>query len=552
LVRRWLDGVRPHDDTVRCIAVVLSTKLGRKLTFAELGFAAPKSLTEPDVIGESEQYPAKPEQAVDVLADLTSADLADSPAIMTAGWTTDTAPSVITGYLFAEPMRFDQPRPVAESGAEVASRIRATVRYLMDLDFQFGGGHTRKMLLFYWKTEIVPALRQSYPEFVRREVFAAAADAAEVLGWSAYDAGRHGAAQRYFVQGLRLAREAKDQLMGGQILSNLSHQANYLGNFADAVQFARAAQAATVGRATATVDAMFLAMEARALASIRDARGCAEILHRAEQMFERSNPAEDPDWISYFDALELAGEAAHCFRDLGQARETLEFAERAIDATLTPPRTRAFIGMVSAAGALSAGNVDEAVSVATAAVGLAGSLQSSRYLRYVTDFHQSVSGRHSSHGAVREFTDLLRASYPTLALPGRSERTPSRRRLASKRPHPHLILLSYLLRLSSVLHEPGCHLEFVHSPENGESVGPVGDVVAVGVAELRVLVSGPPLRGEVLRGSHSEVPFRLPPGESLKVDQHWLAVADHEIFVVCVAVRRSGWERKVESGHHDL
>jgi hypothetical protein len=417
-VRRWLDGVRPHDDTARCIAAALSAKLGRKLSFVELGFDAPEVMAEADIVTDSAQYPARPEQAVDVLADLTSADLSDSPLVTAAGWVSETAPSVITGYLFADPLRLDQGGPVAESGAEVASRIRATVRYLMDLDFQFGGGHTRKMLLFYWKTEIVPALRQSYPDLVRREVFAAAADAAQVLGWSAYDAGRHGAAQRYFVQGLRLAREANDQLMGGRILSNLSHQANYLGNFSDAVQFARAAQAATGGKVTATVNTMFLAMEARALASIRDAKGCAEILHRAEQMFERSNPDEDPAWISYFDALELAGEAAHCFRDLGRPEETRLFAERAIDAIRTPPRTRAFIGMVNAAGALTGGNVDEAVSVATVAVGLAGSLQSSRYLRYVADFHRSLTEQHASHSAVREFTELVRTSHPTLAPPG--------------------------------------------------------------------------------------------------------------------------------------
>jgi tetratricopeptide (TPR) repeat protein len=417
-VRRWLDGVRPHDETARCIATVLSAKLGRKLSFTDLGFDAPETATEDDVVDDGAHYSANPEQAVDVLADLTSADLADSPLIKAAGWSPDVAPSIITGYMFADPLRFDQGGPVAESGAEVASRIRATVRYLMDLDFQFGGGHTRKMLLFYWKTEIVPALRQSYPDLVRREVFAAAADAAEVLGWAAYDAGRHGAAQRYFVQGLRLAREANDQLMGGQILSNLSHQANYLGNFSDAVQFARAAQAATGTNATATVSAMFLAMEARALASIGDARGCAEILHRAEQTFERSNPGEDPEWISYFDALELAGEAAHCFRDLGQPEETQRFAEQAIDLLHTPPRTRAFIGMVSAAGALSAGNVDEAVSVATAAIGQAGSLQSSRYLRYVSDFHRSITEHHASHAAVREFAELVSTSYPTLIVPG--------------------------------------------------------------------------------------------------------------------------------------
>lgn len=417
-VRRWLDGVRPHDDTIRCIAAALSVKLGRRVTPADIGFEAPQLVPEDDVVADAARYPAKPEQAVHVMAELTTADLSDSPLVVASGWISETAPSVITGYLFAEPLRVDEAGPIAESGAEVASRIRATVRYLMDLDFQFGGGHTRKMLLFYWKTEIVPALRQSYPEFVRREVFAAAADAAQVLGWSAYDAGRHGAAQRYFVQGLRLAREANDHMMGGRILSNLSRQANYLGNFSDAVQFARAAQAATTGKAAATVSTMFLAMEARALASIGDAPGCAEILHRAEQMFERSNAGHDPEWISYFDALELAGEAAHCFRDLGHAEQTRLSVTNAIDPVRTPPRTRAFIGMVDAAGALTAGDVDEAVTVATTAVGLAGALQSSRYLRYVADFHAALIKQHGTHPLVREFGELVRVSYPTLTLPG--------------------------------------------------------------------------------------------------------------------------------------
>jgi hypothetical protein len=250
-----------------------------------------------------------------------------------------------------------------------------------------------------------------------RDVMSAAADAAEVLGWSAYDAGLHGAAQRYFVQGLRLAREANDRLMGGQILSNLSHQANYLGNFSEAIQFARAAQAATVGEASATVSAMFLAMEARALASIGDAHACAAVIHRAEQAFDRCNPGEDPDWISYFDAWELAGEAAHCFRDLGQSRETRLFAAQAIDPIHTPARTRAFIDMVSAAGALQAGDLDQAVSIATDSLRLAGSLRSSRYLQYVTDLHGSLTEKNASHPSVRAFTELVRVSYPTLAIP---------------------------------------------------------------------------------------------------------------------------------------
>lgn len=416
-VRRWLDGVRPHHETIRCIAAALGAKLNRKITAAEIGFGAVQEVAEVDRVNEGAQYTPHSAQAVELLATLTSADLSDSPALAASAWVSETAPSIIAGYLFSEPQRGEYAGSLAVSNADVAGRIRATLRCLMNLDFQFGGGHTRKMLLMYWNTEIVPALRRRYPEVIRRDVMSAASDAAQLLGWSAYDAGRHGAAQRYFVQGLRLAREANDRLMGGQILSNLSHQANYLGNFSEAIQFARAAHASITGEASATVSAMFLAMEARALASIGDACACAAVLHRAEQSLDQSNPGNDPDWISYFDQWELAGEAAHCFRDLGQSRETQLFTAQAIDPVHTPARTRAFINMVSAAGALRAGDLDQAVSVATDAIKLAGTLRSGRYLRYVKDFHRALIEKNTSHPSVREFTGLVKVSYPTLVIP---------------------------------------------------------------------------------------------------------------------------------------
>lgn len=417
-VRRWLDGMRPHHDTIRCIAAALGAKLNRKVTFAEIGFGSVEvAESEGELIDDGAEYAPCAEQAVDLLAILTSADLSDSPVLAASAWASITAPNVIAEYLFAEPRRIEYASSLAAASADIAARIRATIRCIMGLDFQFGGGHTRKMLLIYWNTEILPALRRRYPEVIARDVMSAAADAAQLLGWSAYDAGRHGAAQRYFVQGLRLAREANDRLMGGQILSNLSHQANYLGNFSEAIQFARAAQAATVGEASATVSAMFLAMEARALASIGDSQACAAVLHRAEQKFDQSNPGSDPDWISYFDAWELAGEAAHCFRDLRRPRETLLATAQAIDQIRTPARTRAFIDMVSAAGALRAGDLDRAISIATDAVRLAGSLQSSRYLQYVMDFHGLLREKNSSHPCVRAFTELVTVSYPALVIP---------------------------------------------------------------------------------------------------------------------------------------
>ena len=408
--------MRPHDDTIRCIVAVLSAKLGREVKPEQIGLELKRRPMAGDAVADGARYPSDAGTAVTLLDTLASADMSDNPEVMRASWVSDTAPGVITGYLFSSPVWRNGSPPIDPVGSSIADRIREFTRHLADLDFQFGGGHVRRMLLFYFRNEIVPLLRKSYPDSTRREILSAAAGVAQLLGWSAYDAGRHGAAQRYYMQGLRLTQEAEDPVFGAYLLSDLSHQANYLGRYNEALQFARAAQTSAAGKASYTVNAMFLAMEARALASSGDSQSCAQVLHRAEQVFAHRNPDKDPPWISYFDALELAGEAAHCFRDLGHTRETRLFAAQAIDPIATPPRTRAFINMVTAAGAFKAGNLDEALSFATTAVDLTGSLESSRYVRYLTDFHQSVTQRHAAHPAVREFSGLLTSAYPHLNL----------------------------------------------------------------------------------------------------------------------------------------
>ena len=409
LIRSWERMTAPPPGDVVAACEVLSPPE-----------PAPQQPAKSDFIEDGARWPDNPGEAVDRLDVLAAADMAGRPEVEQATWVSETAPSVITGYLFSSPTWQREEEPLAAATNIAATRIRTVAQHLMDLDFQFGGGYVRRMLLFYFQSEIVPLLRESHPSPIRREIFASAAEVAQLLGWSAYDAGRHGAAQRYFMQGLRLAREAEDVVLGGRLLSNLSHQANYLGRYSQALQFARAAQASAKNQATPTVAAMLLAMEARALASSGDAKMCVRVLNLADQAFGRRDPQIDPHWIGYFDELELAGEAAHCFRELGQARETQMFAAQAIDPIATPARTRAFISMVDAAGAFKAGNLDEAVAHATNAVRLTDSLQSSRYVRYVTDFHKSLTEQHATNPAVREFTGILTRAYPNFPLQGAS------------------------------------------------------------------------------------------------------------------------------------
>lgn len=415
-VRKWRDGMVPKEPKPRVIADVLSAKLGRRVSLADIGFGEVDEPADDSLVTDGLAYQADAVQAIDLLHQLTDADLADQRRIVTATTLESAASQIITGYMFAAPVVLTPGDEGPLRGAAAAERIRRTTAHLMDMDFQFGGGHTRRMLIQFFRDQVVPLLRKQHPDLVRREIFGAAAEVAQLLGWSAYDAGRHGVAMRYFTQGLKLAREADDHMLGARMLSSLSHQANYLGRFSDAVSFARAAQTATFGRATNTVTAMFLAMEARALASLGDRSGTAAALNRAERAFETRDPAVDPEWIRYFDGLELAGEASHCFRDLGDGGQVKYFTELAIDPVLTPPRTRAFIQMVSAAGSLANGEPHEALTLATEAIDLAEGLQSARYLRYLKDFHRSLSEIKGGQVFVRGFGALLRSRYPKLTL----------------------------------------------------------------------------------------------------------------------------------------
>lgn len=76
--------------------------------------------------------------------------------------------------------------------------------------------------------------------------------------------------------------------------------------------------------------AHFHVMEARAHARLGDGRACDSALSEAVKEFERRNPEDDPEWISYFDDAELSAEFGHCFRDLGRPTNATQYANQCL------------------------------------------------------------------------------------------------------------------------------------------------------------------------------------------------------------------------------
>ncbi|MBB1245755.1 sporulation protein [Streptomyces durbertensis] len=409
-VQRWLSGSGIQPRTGVFLAEALSEKLGRRVTPADLGL--PGSIGNGPDGGTS--YAASLPGALKVMEGLTRFGPeggASDDLLLPEGEIN----SAVLSWLVSRPDGLIASSTLTRrvTMRDVAA-LRTAGEMFMHLDFRFGGGHGHRPLRHYFREDVLPLLNAGYTDKVGRALFGAAAEISQLLAWTAYDTGNHALADRYLVATLRLTQVVDDRLMGARILTNMSHQANYLGQVSRAVRLARASVEGGKGRATPRAMALFTAHEARALSTAGDAPGATRAMREAERHFARACTGEDPDWLAYMDEAELAGEFCHCFRDLGQGREAVRFAERAVE--LTDPKYARTLGLcriVLAQSQLLNGELEVAVATAGVAVRDGDALQSSRFQRYVTDFQRSVA-RHEGEPAVRRFNEQVREAVAGL------------------------------------------------------------------------------------------------------------------------------------------
>ncbi|AEW93681.1 MULTISPECIES: hypothetical protein [Streptomycetaceae] len=418
-VTRWLRGQQPRGTTPALIAEVFTRRLGRRLSAQDLGLEA----CAPVYAGL--EFAATPEEAVDIVSGLWRKDtggqaelrkIAFTPAglvVPSRDWLIGRAdervahgpaaqgPDAHPGTSAARAA----PRVPAQNRGRTAGRgtdgrpgrrvttgdihaLRSVGELFRSLDNAYGGGHARQALVRYLEHEAEPMLRGSYGETLGRKLFAATADLTRLAGWTSYDIGAHGLAQRYFVQALRLSQAAGDRVYGGYVLVTMSRQAVYLGHGREAVQLARVAQQGVGSGAPPVVQALLHAAEARGHGVLGEARACATALARAERALEAARPGDDvPFWARFFDEAQLADEFAHCHRDLQQYRQAVQHAERSLQ--LRAPgyaRSRVFCRTVLATARLGLGELDQACAQATEALQQASEMRSVRALEYVRDF----------------------------------------------------------------------------------------------------------------------------------------------------------------------
>lgn len=251
--------------------------------------------------------------------------------------------------------------------------VEATTRLqrLRDVDHVHGAGETYPNVANFLRREL-PTLTDQAPRV--------AVGFLELAGYEAVDLGADGTAQRHYLRALEVCTASGDRLYGGYLIGvSLAHLALHCGEAEHAVRLATAALRGTERYATPAVRAAFRAVLARGHARLGDERSCVQALHCVEAELAHRDPANEPDWISYFSEADLADEKAHCFFDLGQHRLAEREAVSAIG-LLTPSRVRrlAIDSALHASALVRTGDVDHACAVGRVAVDHAANTASFR------------------------------------------------------------------------------------------------------------------------------------------------------------------------------
>ncbi|MER0243774.1 tetratricopeptide repeat protein, partial [Streptomyces sp. HSW2009] len=134
-----------------------------------------------------------------------------------------------------------QSNPRARIGQAEVDSVGAMINRLKLLDGEFGSQYARPMASAFLTNTVVPYLRATATESVRKAMLSAGAMACYLTGWMAVDEGLNGLAQRYYNKGLELAGAADDRMTYCHILRGISVQAANLGHGRPAARYANAA-----------------------------------------------------------------------------------------------------------------------------------------------------------------------------------------------------------------------------------------------------------------------------------------------------------------------
>jgi tetratricopeptide (TPR) repeat protein len=282
--------------------------------------------------------------------------------------------------------------PAAVDGP-VVEWLEAGVLGLRRLDDRLGGAAVRHRVEADLRLVSGLLARGSHRGATRARLLRIAADLAQLGGWAATDAGRHGAARRHFVTGLRLAHSAPDRDMAVSVWSGLALQAVVAGRPQDASAAAQAAVRTAAGAGPA-VRALAACRLARAHAALGAESAFRRAADEAERQLDASKGDPGPAWLYWLDHAELTAQAGQSLLQLARADEAGPLLEKALavqDGSFL--RDRALYSVRAAQARLLAGDPEGARALGREAARLSRLCGSPRPADALDELRADLHGR---------------------------------------------------------------------------------------------------------------------------------------------------------------
>ncbi|MBV2364975.1 sporulation protein [Streptomonospora nanhaiensis] len=382
-VANWVHrGMVPRPPGPALLAQALSERLGRRVDVNEIGLGSAVAMDDDVGLSFPRSLPAALQAAGafwssmdrrDFLTATFTAAAFGPPALR---WTTQRADPTA-----ARRGHRRIGRPDIQELEDLAEQARHT-------DSRFGGGSVGMSAVALCLRDVAaPMLSGDYTEEVGRRLFSAAAVLGRLAGWSDFDTGHHGRAQRHFIQALRMARAAGDVGLGGYILSCMALQSCLRGYHDEALDLIDAATAGTRNAAPPRVRAFLHLVEARVHGRARRPRAAGRALAVSESLLEQAaaRTGDDPSWIDFYTPERLAADAVEIHRDLDMPRRAHEWNARA---TMPVDRFARSYGIrlaVTASAHAQAGDVDAAAPALQDSIDVLSPVSSPRAWSYVHD-----------------------------------------------------------------------------------------------------------------------------------------------------------------------
>ena len=382
------------------LASHLDTKLHANGTLARL-------VTEP---GETPSPPpADPTQLVagnwrrEDAETLASQLIAEPP-------TASDAVRLVLNWLVTEPPQIYELRAGRRIGLGTVATVEKRAHQLRLLDDHVAGGDTRKVVAEELDATMKLLREASYTDQVGKRLLRALAELCQLAGWVSSDAGRYAEARRIFLVGVRAGHAAGDWPGAANNLSSLAYQVANVGDPREAMTLAAAAYRGSEGTASATTRALLLERLAWTSARAAEPGQADRALGRVDEAYAQRRPEDDPAWVYWLDADEIAIMAGRCWTQLRRPLRAVPVLEEATK-HYTADRAREtalYLTWLSEAYLL-ANEVDASANTALRALRLSRQANSVRTRERVGALFGLLLPHHGNV-AVDEFLDECRAA----------------------------------------------------------------------------------------------------------------------------------------------